>query len=194
MNNKTNDSKTLIIVAIITVAGGCITAIIGLLLPVVTRFADMVIVTKTPVLATESVLIQNTATPFPAVQTEGVAQPADVYFPLLSEYISVKGYRGIVNSGGIPGDMKYSHLVTGKIKYERVEADDDIKKVELVCGNGQITDITGSLFLISQPVDSIFPNYASNEIDIPVNCRVDFTVIDTSGGQTGITIRSVAIP
>lgn len=121
-------------------------------------------------------------------------QPTQIsYSPLASEYISIKGYVGVVNSSGLPGNMKYSHLVTGKIKYNRVEADDDVIKVELVCAGNQISDITSSFFLINQPVNSVFPNYASNEFNVPVNCRVDFTVADI-GGQTGITINSVAIP
>lgn len=115
-------------------------------------------------------------------------------FPLAPEYLSIKGYSGAINSNGVSGTRKYSHLVTGKIKYNRVEADDDIKKAELVCENNQSIDITNQFYPIATPEGSIFPNYASNEIEIPANCRVDFTVIDTIVGQTGITINSIPVP
>ena len=123
-----------------------------------------------------------------------VASPTLVILsPLPSEYISIKGFSGVVNSGGVPGDTIYSHLITGKIQYTRVEADDDVQKMELVCKNNQVQDISSSFFLIPQPPSSVFPNYASNTIDVPSDCRIDFYVRDTLGVQSGITIQSVPI-
>jgi hypothetical protein len=147
---------------------------------------------ESPTTPTETFIAE--ASPSPTNTAQVVASPTLVILsPLPSEYISIKGFSGVVNSGGIPGDTIYSHLITGKIQYTRVEADDDVQKMELVCKGNQVQDISSSFFLIPQPPSSVFPNYASNIIDVPSDCRIDFYVRDTLGVQSGITIQSVPI-
>jgi len=121
--------------------------------------------------------------------------PTPLSPPTLPEgYISLEKYYSYKeNSKGKVGDQIYSHFISGKIKYTRISADDDIDKIELVCTDS-ISDITEMFFDIPKPEGDKFPNYASETINIPSNCRIDFHVVDTIGLGTGITVYAEPVP
>ena len=206
-------SKTWIVVitTIISTAGVVCVAIVGLGLPFMQEYAKQYFATSTPYVIVVTPTQANSAVvPEPLVQpvyTAGVSQPTpeqvvviptsapSVLPPSLPEgYISIgKYYSGMVNSGGTAGNQVYSHFITGKIKYTRVTADDDIDKIELVCTDN-IMDITAKFYPIPIPEGELFPHYASEVLEIPTNCRVDFYVVDTVGVATGITVNAEIAP
>lgn len=107
--------------------------------------------------------------------------------PLPSNYISLgSSLQGRINSQK-SGNQVYSHLITGKIRYTRISVDDDLEKIELVCTDS-VTDISSLFSRIPKPEGDIFPNFESQPIDIFGNCRIDFTVTNSLGGGTGITV------
>lgn len=113
--------------------------------------------------------------------------------PLPEGYISIgKHYLGM-GSSDKAGNQVYSHFISGKIQYTRVMADDDIDKIELVCTD-KVVDITERFYPIPKLDGDLFPNYASEVLEIPSNCRIDFYVIDIYGVASGIRVNSEVVP
>ncbi len=158
-------------------------------------------VLETPT-ANESINIssgtQNVSIAQPPAATSLSLLPTSTPLPpapnLPEGYISIgKYFSGKVDSGGKAGNKVYSHFISGKIKYTRISADDDIDRIVLICTDTS-SDITEKFFPIPKPEGEIFPNYASETLEISTNCRVDFYVVDTIGLQTGISVYAEAVP
>jgi hypothetical protein len=87
----------------------------------------------------------------------------------------------------------YSHCPpVSPIRYDDVTVDDDLQRVELVCPD-ETTDIT-TRFARVHGFDDLLPHYASEPIEVPPQCRVDFTVKDTIGGSIGLWFRASRAP
>ncbi len=206
-------SKTWIVVitTIISTAGVVCVAIIGLGLPFMQEYAKQYFATSTPyvivVTPTQITSLVVTESPTQPIFTVEVPPPTSQQIiiaptftpsvpppPLPEGYISIgRHYSGMVNSSGKAGDQVYSHFISGKIKYTRATADDDIGKIELVCTDKTI-DITEKFYPIPIPEGELFPHYASEVLEISSNCRIDFHVVDTLGVATGITVNSEIAP
>lgn len=73
------------------------------------------------------------------------------------------------------------------IKYDSIAVDDEISKVELVCGDGA-TDI--SAFFTPFKVDGkLLLHWRSSRIELKQNCRIDFTIKDSAGVNIGLMIK-----
>lgn len=150
--------------------------------------------------ANHNAVLQPTIAPIATsipIQPTQVVEPTQVVVlnppPLPSNYISLgNSLQGRTNSQA-SGSQVYSHLISGKIRYTRISVDDDLGKIELVCTDS-ITDISNLFSRIPKPEGDIFPNYESQPINILGNCRIDFTVTNSLGGGTGITIYADVVP
>jgi hypothetical protein len=84
---------------------------------------------------------------------------------------------------------KYSHFPPlERIKYTRISADDDISTVELVCTE-KSEEITSRFHPLPKPQYELFPQYKSDVIDVSPGCRIDFTLVNTSG-ESAMTFDS----
>jgi hypothetical protein len=147
-----------------------------------------------PIIVITATSLPQQPIPTAVIVIQPSAAPALPPPSLPAGYISVGSYySGRVNSNGQVGNQMYSHFISGKVKYTRISADDDVAKVEMVCTDN-IIDITSRFFPIPKPEGEIFPNYASEVLEIPSNCRIDFFVVDTIGLGTGITVYAEAVP
>jgi hypothetical protein len=84
--------------------------------------------------------------------------------------------------------MIFSHCPpTTTIVYESIAIDDELQKVELVCADGT-NDIT-HLFRPFKAATEELPHWRSSQIEVKQNCRIDFTVKNTTGDKIGLQIK-----
>ena len=100
---------------------------------------------------------------------------------------------------GSPID-KYSHFPPiGKIRYT-LTVDDELEKVELVCvsSTSNITELFMQSGIFSNDSRTFgsgtFPVYQSDTIDVPLGCRVDFTLRNTIGDISGMSLSFTIVP
>lgn len=78
------------------------------------------------------------------------------------------------------------------IQYDAIAVDDKLYKVELVCSDG--TEDIRSLFDLFYVEGEKLVHYKSAVIDLGADCRIDFTVQDTEGGNVGLMIKGSSVP
>jgi hypothetical protein len=83
----------------------------------------------------------------------------------------------------------YSHCPPEiSIRYREMGFDDDLSKVVIVCPSESV-DVTASFYRLDRP-NEILPVYRSSTLTVPDGCRIDFTVIDTLGGNIAMHFSS----
>lgn len=154
------------------------------------------LLTKTPIPPTNTSVPPATFTSVPLTFTP---QPP-INTPISSQTVCGDGSQVVLKQGLV--DSVRELTLTGKvkvfahcplfshIKYINVTPDDELTKVELVCPNSS-TDIT-NLFSKVDIAGEQLPHFSSQSIYLPSNCRIDFIVKDTRGGNIGIDIQAVA--
>lgn len=94
----------------------------------------------------------------------------------------------LAHDPAFPGMVQeYRHEITGLVQYERLSVDDHLLKVEVVCPDYR-QDVTSRLSSPFPYAGDTFMNYGIQPILVPHQCAVVFTVGDTAGATTGITV------
>jgi hypothetical protein len=106
------------------------------------------------------------------------------YSTLGNDWSSAPNYSSITNSEVVI----FTHCPpTTTITYESITIDNELQKVELVCADG-INDIT-HLFRSFTAVNEELPHWRSSQIEVRQNCRIDFTIKNSDGGEIGLQIE-----